>query len=135
MARWIGSVTGREKVHNQRGWEYLRRLEFTPHGPRRRHAAVSTEKLLEEQAAFKNKLPAATKALRGKNRDLEVWALDEHRMGLKAILRYVWAKRGERPTAGPGRGTSGARPEALSNRRPARQTFRSQSMPTASRSK
>jgi transposase len=28
-----------------------------------------------------------------------VWALDEHRVGLKPILRSVWAKRGKRPIA------------------------------------
>ncbi len=28
---------------------------------------------------------------------LEVWAMDEHRVGLKPIVRRVWAKRGERP--------------------------------------
>lgn len=28
-----------------------------------------------------------------------MWALDEHRVGLKPILRYVWAKRGRRPIA------------------------------------
>jgi transposase len=36
VARWIESVTGREEVHNQRGWEYLRRFGFTPQRPRRR---------------------------------------------------------------------------------------------------
>lgn len=30
---------------------------------------------------------------------VEVWAFDEHRLGLKPILRKVWAKRGERPIA------------------------------------
>jgi transposase len=49
VARWIEKATGRKNVHNQRGWEYLRRLGFTPQTPRRRHEAAS----LEEQAAFK----------------------------------------------------------------------------------
>lgn len=30
---------------------------------------------------------------------MEVWANDEHRIGLKPVLRRVWAKRGERPIA------------------------------------
>ena len=30
---------------------------------------------------------------------LEVWAFDEHRVGLEPIRRRVWAKRGERPLA------------------------------------
>lgn len=28
---------------------------------------------------------------------MELWALDEHRIGLKPILRRVWAPRGQRP--------------------------------------
>ena len=31
---------------------------------------------------------------------IEVWATDEHRIGLKPILRRVWARRGQRPPAG-----------------------------------
>ena len=33
------------------------------------------------------------------NEKIEVWAEDEARLGLKPILRRVWAKRGERPQA------------------------------------
>ena len=31
--------------------------------------------------------------------EVEVWAQDEHRIGLKPILRRCWAKRGQRPVA------------------------------------
>jgi hypothetical protein len=30
---------------------------------------------------------------------VEVWAMDEHRVGLRPILRRVWAPRGQRPVA------------------------------------
>ncbi len=30
---------------------------------------------------------------------VELWAQDEHRLGLKPILRRVWAPRGQRPVA------------------------------------
>ena len=30
---------------------------------------------------------------------IEIWAMDEHRIGLKPILRRVWAPKGERPIA------------------------------------
>lgn len=30
---------------------------------------------------------------------MELWAEDEHRLGLKPILRRVWARRGQRPLA------------------------------------
>jgi len=29
--------------------------------------------------------------------EVELWCMDEHRLGLKPVLRRVWAKRGERP--------------------------------------
>jgi hypothetical protein len=32
-------------------------------------------------------------------RTLEVWAFDEHRVGLKPVIRKVWAPRGQRPGA------------------------------------
>ncbi len=32
-------------------------------------------------------------------RPVEVWAFDEHRLGLKPVSRQIWAKRGERPLA------------------------------------
>lgn len=31
---------------------------------------------------------------------VEVWAMDEHRIGLKPVLRRVWAPRGQRPVVG-----------------------------------
>jgi transposase len=34
VAQWIAEHTGRERVHPQRGWDYLRRLKHTPHIPR-----------------------------------------------------------------------------------------------------
>lgn len=37
IARWIEKKTGREKVHDQRGWDYLMRLGFTAQSPRPRH--------------------------------------------------------------------------------------------------
>jgi hypothetical protein len=32
-------------------------------------------------------------------REVEVWAFDEHRLGLKPVLRRQWALRGQRPVA------------------------------------
>jgi hypothetical protein len=32
-------------------------------------------------------------------REVEVWAFDEHRLGLKPVLRRQWAPRGQRPVA------------------------------------
>jgi DDE superfamily endonuclease len=33
------------------------------------------------------------------DREVEVWAFDEHRLGLKPVLRRQWAPRGRRPVA------------------------------------
>ena len=73
---------------------------FGASGLRHKPLGVDMKQLLSKsKLLLKNQLPAAVKALRKTHPDLEVWTLDEHRVGLKAILRYVWAKRGQRPTA------------------------------------
>ena len=38
VARWIEEQTGGERVHAQRGWEYLRRVGMSPQVPRRSNA-------------------------------------------------------------------------------------------------
>lgn len=50
---------------------------------------------------FRRVLPKAFEAacLRYATVRVELWAMDEHRVGLKPILRKVWAKRGKRPVA------------------------------------
>src|SRR4051794_29995847 len=47
------------------------------------------------------KLQARVTELRGSETAIpvEVWAFDEHRLGLKPILRKIWAPRGCRPIA------------------------------------
>jgi hypothetical protein len=41
---------------------------------------------------------AATRA-KAPQRPVEVWAFDEHRLGLKPLCRRVWARAGQRPIA------------------------------------
>lgn len=48
VAQWIKEHTGRQHVSSQRGWDYLRRLDHTPHVPRPRHEEVDPA----AQAAF-----------------------------------------------------------------------------------
>jgi len=50
VARWIESHTGR-KVHAQRGWEYLKRLNYSKRVLRPRHAKADPA----AQEAFKNR--------------------------------------------------------------------------------
>ena len=48
------------------------------------------KKLNLEQRRLRVEYPAA---------DIEVWAMDEHRLGLKPVQRRVWAQQGEQPIA------------------------------------
>lgn len=42
---------------------------------------------------------AAEEAAKHPDKAVEVWATDEHRIGLKPIIRRVWAPKGQRPIA------------------------------------
>src|SRR4051794_5429810 len=52
-------------------------------------------------AFFKKVSPQAITAMaagcRVKGQSLELWVMDEHRLGLKPIIRRVWAPRGQQP--------------------------------------
>jgi transposase len=50
VARWIEARTGLEKVHAQRGWEYLRKVGMSPQVPRPSNARGADS---EEREAFK----------------------------------------------------------------------------------
>jgi transposase len=50
VARWIEETTGMEKVHAQRGWEYLRKVGMSPQVPRPSNAQGADS---EEREAFK----------------------------------------------------------------------------------
>ena len=82
----------------QRGWEALRAIGWTIQSPRPQHAEAATP---EEQAAFKKGLPRPSPKRPSAipSATIEAFATDEHRIGLKPILRRVWAPRGERPIA------------------------------------
>ena len=97
VARWIEKKTGKKKVWNQRGWDYLKKCRYSPQRPRRKHRKGNKK----EQEQFKQKLPERVKELQQKHPDatIEVWAFDEHRVGLKPIIRRIWAPIGERPIA------------------------------------
>src|SRR3954471_14499729 len=93
--RGWGGVRGGASVAAQRGWEALRAVgpgaaAGTP-GPGDAGGAGGVQKKL---AAV-----AAEEAAKHPGKAVEVFATDEHRVGLKPILRRVWAPRGERPRA------------------------------------
>ena len=45
----------------------------------------------------KKTLPNAIRKARGEKFELEVWAEDQHRVGLKPVLRKILAPKSERP--------------------------------------
>jgi transposase len=49
VARWIEERRGLEKVHAQRGWEYLRKVGHTPQVPRPSNSRADAS----EREAFK----------------------------------------------------------------------------------
>ncbi len=96
VAEWIAHHLERP-VGRQLGWIYLRRLGARLRVPRPRHVRADPQ----AQADFKQRrrpllrevataLPQAT---------IELWAVDEHRIGLKPILKRVWTLPGQRPIA------------------------------------
>jgi transposase len=97
VARWIEKVTGIEKVWEQRGWDYLKKCKYSWQKPRPKHRKGNPI----EQEAFKDNFPLKVQKIREEfpNSKVEVWFLDEHRVGLKPMIRKIWAPVGERPTA------------------------------------
>lgn len=65
--------------------------------PRPRHHKAAKQR----QEQFKQNLPERIRQLEREypTAVIEVWSLDEHRVGLKPILRRVWTLIGERPIA------------------------------------
>lgn len=53
VAQWIAKRTGRAHVHPQRGWEYLKKLNYSGQRPRPSHASADPE----AQVAFKKTYP------------------------------------------------------------------------------
>ncbi len=96
LARWMSELLGRP-VAPQRGWDYLKGLEMRLRRPRPEHQ----EATLEEQQAWKKKLEQETTRIQVEfpDADVEVWAEDEHRLGLKPVLRAAWVPAGEQPIA------------------------------------
>lgn len=84
-------------VSPQRGWEYLRQMRFRLRSPRPHHEKADPV----EQEAWKKKLTQEAVKVQAAHpdADVEVWCEDEHRLGLKPIMRRVWVPEGEQPTA------------------------------------
>jgi hypothetical protein len=80
----------------QRGRDHLQRRKHSQQlpGPSMRWLTATSKGL---QNNFRPVLRAVATAF--PEATLEAWALDEHRIGLKPLLRRVWAPIGQRPRA------------------------------------
>jgi transposase len=94
VAQWMGAQIG-HTVYPQRGWEYLRKVGFSLQISRPRHHKADPE----QQEAFKRKLPEQIQQIQHTypHTQVELWAMDEHRVGLKPVIRRIWARKGHRP--------------------------------------
>lgn len=97
VSRWIEREIGVEKVWNQRGWDYLKKFGYSWQKPRPKHYKGDRE----EQAEFIRDFPIKVEKFASKHpsAEIEVWFFDEHRVGLKPILKKVWSQIGVRPKA------------------------------------
>ena len=102
--RWCGRTVAawmaqrlRRPVCRQLGWVYLRRLGARLRMPRPRHVRAAPQ----AQADFKARLRPLLRevATAFSQARVELWAMDEHRIGLKPILRKVWSLDKEHPVA------------------------------------
>jgi transposase len=96
VATWLSRHLGR-RVSRQAAWRALRRLGARFLRPRPRHVQADPV----AQAAFKPRLrPLLPEVATAFPQSLvEVWATDDHRIGLKPILHKVWRVDGPRPLA------------------------------------
>ena len=96
VAEWMSNLLGRP-VCGQRGWEYLKGLQLRWRVPRPEHQEADPA----EQEVWKKKLQQETTRLQAEypDADVEVWAEDEHRLGLKPLLRRVWVDEWTTPIA------------------------------------
>ncbi len=98
VARWMEQETGRSKIYDARGWDYLKKLEYSWHKLRPKHQKGCPIELKE----FNKNLPKKVEVLQKENlhAEVKVWFFDEHRLGLKAILARLWSPVKERLLAG-----------------------------------
>jgi transposase len=96
VAAWLSERLGRH-VSRQLGWRCLRLLGARWLKPRPRHVQADAQAQAEFKAHLRPLLRQVATAF--PQATAEVWAVDEHRIGLKPILHTVWCFDGQRPLA------------------------------------
>jgi transposase len=96
VAAWLSTQLGR-RVSRQVAWRARRRLGARVLKPRPRHVQAD----LAAQTTFKARLHPLLRevATAFPHSTVELWAVDEQRIGLKPILQNVWCVNGHRPLA------------------------------------
>jgi hypothetical protein len=77
----------------------LRRLGARWLQPRPRHVRVDAVAQAEFKARLRPVLRQVATAFPHAHAQVALWAVDEHRVGLKPMLRKVWSLDGQRPLA------------------------------------
>jgi transposase len=96
VAGWMAERLARP-ICRQLGWVYLRRLGARLLMPRPRHVQADSQAQADFKARLRPLLSEVATAF--SQAQVEVWAMDEHRIGLKPILRTVWWVDRQRPLA------------------------------------
>lgn len=75
---------GVPKIHNQRGWDYLKKCRYSWQLPRPTHKKGDRQ----EQQGFSENWLLTVKIIQEQSPHVEihVWFFDEHRVGLKAYI-------------------------------------------------
>ena len=96
VADYIQEAFGIE-LSRQQGWAYLKQLEFRLRVPRPEHHEVD----LEAQEDWQKKLAEEVKTVQASHPDatVEIWAEDEHRIGMQPVHRRVWVGYNTPPIA------------------------------------
>jgi len=83
VADWMSELKG-EKVCRQRGWEYLKSIKFRLRVPRREHQESDIRRACRNGKKNLHRLVNRIKK-KYPSSDVEVWSMDEHRLGLKPV--------------------------------------------------
>lgn len=62
-------------------------------------ALITTKPMLRSREALKRELPEQIRQVQRAypEASVELWSMGEHRVGLKPVIRRVWARKGHRP--------------------------------------
>ena len=87
VAAWMSELLGRP-VAPQRGWEYLKGLDYSIKVPRPAHTQADELELQQ----WKKKLPQQLIELEASvgGAPIRVWAMDSHQVGLKPLVYQDW---------------------------------------------